>query len=95
MAEGRTNSGIGRLVVTGGAVEKHISSIFAKLGLPPSDDEHRRVKAVLARLQPWRPGQPRGPGRMLAHEIAHRQVFRSRRRSELVGRLLGNFGIGG
>jgi DNA-binding NarL/FixJ family response regulator len=53
MAEGRTNSAIGRaLVVTGGAVEKHISSIFAKLGLPPSDNEHRRVKAVLAWLQP-------------------------------------------
>ena len=53
MAEGRTNSAIGRaLVVTGGAVEKHISSIFAKLGLPPPDDEHRRVKAVLTRLQP-------------------------------------------
>ena len=53
MAEGRTNSGIGRaLVVIGGAVEKHISSIFVKLGLPPSDDEHRRVKAVLAWLQP-------------------------------------------
>jgi len=53
MAEGRTISAIGRaLVVTGGAVEKHISSIFAKLGLPPSDNEHRRVKAVLAWLQP-------------------------------------------
>jgi len=32
---------------------------------------------------------------VLAHDVAHRQVFRSRRRSELVGRLLGNFGIGG
>ena len=53
MVEGRTNIAIGRaLVVTGGAVEKHISSIFAKLGLPPSDDDHHRVKAVLARLQP-------------------------------------------
>ncbi len=53
MAEGRTNSAISRaLVVTDGAVEKHISSIFTKLGLPPSDDDHRRVKAVLAWLQP-------------------------------------------
>ena len=52
MVEGRTNIAIGRaLVVTGGAVEKHISSIFVKLGLPPSDDD-RRVKAVLAWLQP-------------------------------------------
>ncbi len=52
LKEGRTNSAIGRaLVVTGGAVEKHISSIFVKLGLPPSDDD-RRVKAVLAWLQP-------------------------------------------
>lgn len=48
MAEGRTNVAIGRaLVVTPGAVEKHISSIFGKLGLPPSEDDHRRVMAVL------------------------------------------------
>ncbi len=51
MAEGRTNIAIGReLVVSQGAVEKHISSIFTKLGLPPSGDDHRRVKAVLAWL---------------------------------------------
>ena len=51
MAEGRTNTAIGRtLVVSQGAVEKHISSIFAKLGLPPSGDDHRRVKAVLTWL---------------------------------------------
>ena len=63
LKEGRTNSAIGRaLVVTGGAVEKHISSIFVKLGLPPSDDEHRRVKAVLAWLQPGRRVQhPQSP----------------------------------
>jgi len=49
MAEGRTNTAIGRqLVVSQGAVEKHISSIFTKLGLPPSADDHRRVMAVLA-----------------------------------------------
>src|SRR5919202_123124 len=51
MAEGRTNSAIAeRLVVTEGAVEKHVSNIFGKLGLPPSDLDHRRVLAVLAFL---------------------------------------------
>jgi DNA-binding NarL/FixJ family response regulator len=51
MAEGRTNAAIARkLVVTEGAVEKHISSILAKLDLPPSEDDHRRVMAVLAWL---------------------------------------------
>jgi DNA-binding NarL/FixJ family response regulator len=49
MAEGRTNNAIAReLVVTSGAVEKHVSSIFGKLGLPASNDDHRRVLAVLA-----------------------------------------------
>jgi len=53
MAEGRSNVGIARLlVVSDGAVEKHISSIFAKLGLAHSDTEHRRVLAVLQHLQP-------------------------------------------
>jgi len=52
MAEGRSNAGIAReLVVTEGAVEKHISSILGKLGLPKSDDDHRRVLAVLAYLR--------------------------------------------
>jgi DNA-binding NarL/FixJ family response regulator len=52
MAEGRSNAAIGReLVVTEGAVEKHISSIFMKLGMPQSDDKHRRVLAVLAYLR--------------------------------------------
>jgi DNA-binding NarL/FixJ family response regulator len=52
MAEGRTNAAIARaLVVTSGAVEKHISNIFAKLDLPATDDDHRRVLAVLAFLQ--------------------------------------------
>jgi DNA-binding NarL/FixJ family response regulator len=51
IAEGRSNAGIaGELVVTERAVEKHISSIFGKLGLPPSDTDHRRVLAVLAYL---------------------------------------------
>ncbi|HXV95601.1 MAG TPA: response regulator transcription factor [Gaiellaceae bacterium] len=51
MAEGRTNAAIARrLVVTDRAVEKHVASIFAKLRLPPSQEDHRRVLAVLAWL---------------------------------------------
>jgi len=51
MAEGRSNSAIaGALVVSDGAVEKHINSIFAKLGLPPAEQDHRRVLAVLRYL---------------------------------------------
>jgi DNA-binding NarL/FixJ family response regulator len=52
MAEGLTNAAIAeQLVVTDGAVEKHISNIFLKLGLPPSEHDHRRVLAVLRFLQ--------------------------------------------
>jgi DNA-binding NarL/FixJ family response regulator len=52
MAEGRTNAAIARaLVVQPGAVEKHVSSIFHKLGLPASGDDHRRVLAVLRFLR--------------------------------------------
>lgn len=51
MAEGRSNAAIAtRLVVTEKAVSKHINNIFAKLNLPPSDDDHRRVLAVLTHL---------------------------------------------
>jgi serine/threonine-protein kinase PknK len=51
MAEGHSNSGIAaRLVVTEGAVEKHVRSIMAKLRLPATSDAHRRVLAVLAFL---------------------------------------------
>jgi DNA-binding NarL/FixJ family response regulator len=51
MAEGRTNTAIAKaLFVSEGSVEKHISSIFAKLGLPPSEADHRRVLAVLRYL---------------------------------------------
>ena len=51
MAEGRSNSAIAdRIIVSERAVEKHISNIFTKLGLPPSDSDHRRVLAVLAYL---------------------------------------------
>jgi DNA-binding NarL/FixJ family response regulator len=52
MAEGRTNTGIAKaLVVTRGAVEKHVTSIFSKLDLAQGDDDHRRVLAVLAFLR--------------------------------------------
>jgi DNA-binding NarL/FixJ family response regulator len=52
IAQGRTNAAIAReLVVTLGAVEKHISSVFSKLDLPAGDDDHRRVLAVLAYLR--------------------------------------------
>jgi DNA-binding NarL/FixJ family response regulator len=51
MAEGRSNTAIAqRLHVSDGAVAKHTTSIFAKLDLPPSDDDNRRVLAVLAYL---------------------------------------------
>ena len=51
MAQGRSNAGIGaELVIGAAAVEKHISSIFLKLGLRPEDGEHRRVLAVLRYL---------------------------------------------
>lgn len=52
MAEGRSNSAIAaQLVISDGAVKKHISSIFAKLGLPATEADHRRVLAVIAYLQ--------------------------------------------
>jgi DNA-binding NarL/FixJ family response regulator len=52
MAEGHSNPAIARrLVLSASAVEKHIGNIFAKLGLPPDDDRHRRVLAVLAYLR--------------------------------------------
>ena len=52
MAEGRTNTAIAAaMVVTEGAVEKHVSSIFAKLDLPPTEHDHRRVLAVLRYLE--------------------------------------------
>jgi DNA-binding NarL/FixJ family response regulator len=52
MAEGRSNAGIAeRLVITERAVEKHVTSIFGKLRLPPAAEDHRRVLAVLAYLR--------------------------------------------
>ncbi|MGE5459897.1 MAG: response regulator [Solirubrobacterales bacterium] len=51
MAEGLSNAGIAsQLVITEGAVEKHVSSIFTKLGLQPAEQDHRRVLAVLTYL---------------------------------------------
>jgi len=53
VAEGRSNKGIGdRLVITERAVQKHVTSIFMKLDLPQSDDDHRRILAVLAYTRP-------------------------------------------
>ena len=52
MAEGRSNVTIARqLVVSDKAVEKHVSNIFTKLDLPPTDTDHRRVVAVLRWLE--------------------------------------------
>jgi DNA-binding NarL/FixJ family response regulator len=48
MAEGRSNAGIAAtLVISAGAVEKHVASIFGRLGLPPAEGDNRRVLAVL------------------------------------------------
>jgi DNA-binding NarL/FixJ family response regulator len=52
MAEGRSNNGIAhRLFITEGAVEKHVHSILMKLQLPTTDDDHRRVLAVVTFLE--------------------------------------------
>ena len=59
MAEGRTNAAIAlRLVITERAVAKHTASIFLRLGLQPSDDDNRRVLAVLAYLSAEQPEAP-------------------------------------
>jgi DNA-binding NarL/FixJ family response regulator len=53
VAEGRSNKAIGeRLVITPGAVQKHVSTIFNKLGLPAGEDDDRRILAVLAYVRP-------------------------------------------
>ena len=53
MAEGRTNVGIATaLVISEGAAEKHITSILGKLDIPDSENDNRRVLAVLAFLDP-------------------------------------------
>jgi DNA-binding NarL/FixJ family response regulator len=59
MAEGRSNTAIARqLVVSGGAVEKHVTSVFTKLGLEPDAEDHRRVLAVLRYLGAFSGGTP-------------------------------------
>ena len=66
MAEGRTNAGIGhQLWVAEGTVEKHVRSIMMKLQLPETEDDHRRVLAVLAFLDSRLSAT--GPGR---HQVA-------------------------
>ena len=53
MAEGRSNRAISEhLVISAGAVEKHITNVFAKLGLEQDETAHRRVLAVLRYLGP-------------------------------------------
>jgi DNA-binding NarL/FixJ family response regulator len=60
MAEGRSNAAIAdRLVVSGKTVESHIASIFTKLGLHDTHDDHRRVLAVLAALRSPAQDDPR------------------------------------
>jgi DNA-binding NarL/FixJ family response regulator len=57
MAEGRSNAGIGRrLWITDGTVEKHVHSILTKLRLPETDDDHRRVLAVVTFLDTHQTG---------------------------------------
>lgn len=52
MAEGKSNKGISEmLVISEGAVEKHIGNLFTKLDLPPAPGDHRRVRAVLRHLE--------------------------------------------
>jgi DNA-binding NarL/FixJ family response regulator len=59
VAEGRSNKAIGeRLVITQGAVQKHVSTIFNKLGLPASENDDRRILAVLAYVLPEVYGPP-------------------------------------
>jgi len=56
MAEGRSNAAIANALVVGeGAVEKHVANIFAKLDLPISESNNRRVLAVLRYLEPFGP----------------------------------------
>jgi DNA-binding NarL/FixJ family response regulator len=53
VAEGRSNKAIAeRLAITQAAVQKHVSTIFNKLGVPAGDDDDRRILAVLAYLRP-------------------------------------------
>jgi DNA-binding NarL/FixJ family response regulator len=61
VAEGRSNKAIAeRLVITQRAVQKHVSAIFTKLGLPAGEDDDRRILAVLAYVRPEPGGGPGG-----------------------------------
>jgi DNA-binding NarL/FixJ family response regulator len=61
VAEGRSNSAVAaHLVVSEAAVVKHVGSILSKLDLPPNNDQHRRVLAVLAHLRARGPAGPAG-----------------------------------
>jgi DNA-binding NarL/FixJ family response regulator len=52
MAQGRTNAAVaGTLHISPGVVEKHVASVFAKLGLAPSDNDNRRVIAAIKYLE--------------------------------------------
>ncbi|MBO0774099.1 MAG: response regulator transcription factor [Actinobacteria bacterium] len=63
MAEGRSNAGIAsRLWITEGTVEKHVRSILSRMRLPETEDDHRRVLAVLAYLDSRLPPAPRAAG---------------------------------
>ena len=67
IAEGRSNKGIGeRLDVSTGVVQKHVGSLFAKLGIPDSDDDHRRILAVLTFLRSLGASRRREPRRRSA-----------------------------
>jgi DNA-binding NarL/FixJ family response regulator len=77
MAEGRSNHAIAaRLVLTERGVEKHVTSIFSKLGLEPAPSTHRRVLAVLTFLRANRFAKDPGPS---ADDVARRAGLRSPR----------------
>ena len=80
MAEGRSNNAIAEaLVVTERAVEKHVTSIFSKLDLPPTVEDHRRVLAVLASRTCAPPRQAPSPGAVRARAHARAGVAARRR----------------
>ena len=83
MAQGRSNAAIGgTLFISAGVVEKHVASIFAKLGLAPSDNGNRRV---IAAISTWNPDSP--PHGCLPPSAALLGAASSRtRRSSLCGR---------
>ena len=86
MAEGRSNAAIaGRLFVTDKAVGKHTNNIFSKLGLLPSADDNRRVRAVLAYLQSCQGRLLSRPSAVKAACCRGRRGLRRPRRARLAG----------